>query len=459
MKRITLVVAIIVLTLVVPSPAAAQSRYIVRTTGGLSSVLNLCNLLQCQVQGGLDGQVGQNFLVTSSNNILVNLINGTLNFVESLLGIVSIEADRLMPIPQPSLSGGIPSGLYDTAPVNYYGTVAWHGYAAQPAAQIIRLQDAQNGFRIGGTGVVAVIDTGVDVNHPVLQAVLLPGYDFTRNQPGASEWLDVSGLQNGNDTDDSQSQAQGPVVVQQSTAAVLDQSTAAVLDGGPYSAFGHGTMTTGLVHLVAPKAQILPLKAFSSNGTGYLSNIVAALYYAVQHHANVVNMSFDLTSSSPALTQAAAYANKAGVVLVAAAGNESTSAPVYPAALNNYVAGIASTTNWDSRSSFSNFGSTDVWIAAPGENIISTFPGGTYASASGTSFSSPITAGTVALMLSAKSSSLNQSQASSALSHAIKLTPDLNHGRLDVYQAVSAWVNSSGSTSGSGSGSCFLLCL
>jgi len=456
MKRITLVVAILVLTLVVPSPAAAQNRYIVRTTGGLSSVLNLCNLLQCQVQGGLDGPVGQNFLVTSSNNILVNLINGTLNFVESLLGIVSIEADRLMPIPQPSLSGGIPSGLYDTAPVNYYGTVVWHGYAAQPAAQIIRLQDAQNGFRISGTGVVAVIDTGVDINHPVLQAVLLPGYDFTRNQPGASEWLDVSGVQSGND---SQSQEQGPVVVQQSTAAVLDQSTAAVLDGGPYSAFGHGTMTTGLVHLVAPKAQILPLKAFSSNGTGYLSNIVAALYYAVQHHANVVNMSFDLTSSSPALTQAAAYASKAGVVLVAAAGNESTSAPVYPAALNNYVAGIASTTNWDSRSSFSNFGSTDVWIAAPGENIISTFPGGTYASSSGTSFSSPITAGTVALMLSAKSSSLNQSQASSALSHAIKLTPDLNHGRLDVYQAVSAWVNSSGSSSGSGSGSCFLVCL
>jgi thermitase len=458
MKRITLVVAMIVLALVVPSPAAAQSRYIVRTTGGLSSVLNLCNLLQCQVQGGLDGQVGQTFLVTSSNNILVNLVNGTLNLVESLLGIVSIEADRLMPIPQPSVSG-IPSGLNDKAPVNYYGTVVWHGYAAQPAAQIIRLQDAQNGFRISGTGVVAVIDTGVDVNHPVLQAVLLPGYDFTRNQPGASEWLDVSGLQNGNDNDDSQSQEQGPVVVQQSTAAVLDQSTAAVLDGGPYSAFGHGTMTTGLVHLVAPKAKILPLKAFSSNGTGYLSNIVAALYYAVQHHANVVNMSFDLTSSSPALTQAAAYANKAGVVLVAAAGNESTSAPVYPAALNSYVAGIASTTDWDSRSSFSNFGSTDVWIAAPGENIISTFPGGTYASSSGTSFSSPITAGTVALMLSAKSSSLNQSQASSALSHAIHLTPDLNHGRLDVYQAVSAWVNNSGSTTGSGSGSCFLLCL
>jgi subtilisin family serine protease len=438
MKRITLIVAMIVLTLGAAKPAAAQNRYIVRTNGGLSSVLNLCNLLKCQVQGGLDGQVGQTFLVTSSNNLLGNLVNGALNLVESLLGIVSIEADRILPIPQAPLPN-IPSGLYDTAPVNYYGTIAWHGYVAQPATQIIRLADAQNGFRIGGTGIVAVIDTGVDVNHPVLYPVLLPGYDFTRNQPGASEWLDVSGLQNGYiDTD---TQDQQPGYVQQSTAAVLDQSTAAVLDGKDYTAFGHGTMTSGLIHLVAPKAKILPLKAFSSDGTGYLSNIVAALYYAVQHKANVVNMSFDLASSSPSLNQAVVYANKAGVVLVAAAGNESTNAAVYPAALNSYVVGIASTTNWDSRSTFSNYGAVDVWIAAPGENIVSTFPGGTYASASGTSFSSPIVAGTVSLMLSAKQQSVNQSQASRALSNAQQLTPDLNHGRLNVYQAISAWVN------------------
>ena len=457
MKRTAIILALVLITLTTPNPAAAQNRYIVRTTGGLSSVLNLCNLLQCQVQGSLDGSVGQNFLVTSSNNLLANLVNGALNLVESLLGIVSVEADRLLPIPQPSL-GSVPSGLYDNSPVNYYGSVVWHGYAAQPAAQIIRLQDAQNGFRIAGNGIVAVIDTGVDVNHPVLQAVLLPGYDFTRNQPGASEWLDVTGMQTG--YTDAGTQNQQPAFVQQSTAAVLDQSTAAVLDGSPYVAFGHGTMTSGLVHLVAPKAQILPLKAFSANGTGYLSNIVAALYYAVQHKANVVNMSFDLASSSPSLTQAVSYANKAGVVLVAAAGNENTSAAVYPAALNGSVVGIASTTNWDARSSFSNYGSTDVWIAAPGENIVSTYPGGTYASSSGTSFSSPIVAGTVSLMLSAKQQSLNQSQAASALSHAQALTStsNLNHGRLDAYQAVSAWVNASGSTSGSGSGSCLLLC-
>lgn len=445
MKRGLLILAVlVVISAVAVQPVAAQNRYIVRTTGGLTSVLNLCLSAGCQVQGSLDGSVGQTYLVTSTGNLITNLLNGTLNLVETLLGIKSIEADRLLPIPQKPI-GNIPPGLNDRTPVNYYGALVWHGYAAQPAAQIIRLSDAQQGFNISGTGVVALIDTGVDTSHPVLQQVLLPGYDFTRNQPGASEWLDVPQLQNSDS--DGNSNEQNTVIVQQSSAAILDQSSAAILDGGPYSAFGHGTMTAGLVHLVAPKSKILPLKAFSSDGTGYLSNIVAALYYAVQHKANVVNMSFDVSTPSAALSQAVSYANQSGVVLVAAAGNESTSAPVYPAALNGNVMGIASTTNWDARSSFSNYGNTDVWIAAPGEYIISTFPGGTYASASGTSFSSPLVAGTAALMLNAKPS-LTQANASSALSHAIRLTPDLHNGRLDVYQAVSAWVNSTSGSQG-----------
>src|SRR6267143_296611 len=447
MKRITIIVAMIVLMCAAAKPAAAENRYIVQSSGGLLSVLNLCSLLGCQVQGSLDGPVGQTYLVTSVGN----LITGALTFVESLLGIVSIEADRLLPVPQQKLPS-IPSGLYDTSPVKYYGTVVWHGYAAQPAAQIIRLTDAQNGFGIAGKGIVAVIDTGVDPNHPVLYPVLLKGYDFTRNQPGASEWLDVSST----GLNPAGTLTGQPAIVQQSSAAILDQSSAAILDGSPYVAFGHGTMTSGLVHLVAPNAKILPLKAFSANGTGNLSNIVSALYYAVQNKANVVNMSFDLSYPSPALSQAISYANKAGVVLVAAAGNENTSARVYPASISGSVVGIASTTDWDARSSFSNYGTADVWIAGPGENVISTYPGGTYGSESGTSFSAPLVAGTVALMLSAKQP-LNQSQAASALSHAIRLTPDLNHGRLDAYQAVTAWVNGS-SASGSGSGSCFLFC-
>jgi subtilisin family serine protease len=200
-------------------------------------------------------------------------------------------------------------------------------------------------------------------------------------------------------------------------------------------------MTCGLVHLVAPSAKILPLKAFSSSGTGYLSNIEAALYYAAQNKANIINMSFDLPTNSPSLTKAVSYAHSAGLILVAAAGNESTSAPVYPAAFAGQVVGIASTTDGDTRSSFSNYGATDVWIAAPGEYVVSTYPGGTYASASGTSFSAPLAAGTVALFQSAQPG-LTQSNAAKALSHAQVLTPDLNYGRLDVYQAVVAWTAS-----------------
>src|SRR5258708_21412267 len=142
------------------NPAAAQNRYIVRTTGGLSSVLNLCSLVGCQVQGSLDGNINQTFLVTSSTNIVVNLLNFTVNLAESLLGIQSIEPDNLLPVPQTKINS-ISSGLYDTTLVKYYGTLVTHGYAAQPAANIIRLTDAQNGFGIGGTGIVAVIDNGV----------------------------------------------------------------------------------------------------------------------------------------------------------------------------------------------------------------------------------------------------------------------------------------------------------
>lgn len=438
MKRvIPSLVMLALLATVGVRPASAQSRYIVRTNKGLNSVLNLCLFANCQVQGSLDGQIGQTYLVTSTGNLISNLLNGTVNLLESLLGITSIEADRLLPLPQQPLTS-IPSTLSNNSPVNYYGAVVISGYVNQPATQIIRLSDAQQGFNLTGTGIVAVIDTGVDTTHPVLYPVLLPGYDFTRNQAGASEFLDVPQL----DPSNVQGGAQQPVLVQQSSAAILDQSSAAILDGGPYSAFGHGTMTTGLVHLAAPRAKILPLKAFSANGTGYLSNIVAALYYAVQHQANIVNMSFDLPTASPSLNQAVSYANQNGLILVAAAGNESTSSPVYPAALNSSVMGIASTSNTDQLSSFSNYGSTDVWIAAPGEYVTSTYPGGTYAAASGTSFSSPLVAGTTALLMQAKPS-LTQSGAATAFTHAIVLTPNLNHGRLDAYQAVTAWVNGS----------------
>jgi subtilisin family serine protease len=450
MKRAILSITLL-LAFLAATPASADNRYIVRTTGGLSSVLNLCLSAGCQVQGSLDGPVGQTYLVTSAGNLIANLLNGVVNLLEALLGIQSIEPDQILPIPQVPISN-VPAGLYDTAPVNYYGTVVWHGYAAQPATHIIRLTDAQRGFNISGTGIVADIDTGVDPNHPVLRPVLLPGYDFTRNQPGGSEMNDLPG---GEPSTESSCESCTSGVVEQHSIAMVDQHSIAMVDQPGFEAFGHGTMVAGVLHLVAPNAKILPLKAFRPDGTGNLADIIHAIYYATQNHATVVNMSFDLSAPSQALSQAVSYANQAGVILVASAGNESTSARVYPAAFSGHVVGVASTTDWDARSSFSNYGTADVWIAAPGEYVISTFPGGSYASGSGTSFSSPLVAGTAALLLNAKPS-LNQTKAASALSHAIQLTPDLNHGRLDVYQAVSAWVNGSSSTTSSGS--CFLFC-
>jgi len=226
-------------------------------------------------------------------------------------------------------------------------------------------------------------------------------------------------------------------VVNQSTAAVLDQSTAAVLDGTPYAAFGHGTMVLGVIHLVAPKAELMPLKAFHSDGTGYLSDIVRAVYYAVQNGANVINMSFDFMTPSQEMKLAMTYAEQQNVVSVASAGNDGKEEIVYPAAYTDTVMGVASTSDVDTRSSFSNYGDALVWVAAPGEAIVTTYPFGSYAAGWGTSFSAPFVSGGVALLLGVNTN-LNESSAKQALAHAIWISPDLNNGRVDLYQAVGA---------------------
>src|ERR1700738_876746 len=122
MKRNLLILAVLI-SVAGSRPAAAQNRYIIRTSGGLSSVLNLCLSAGCQVQGSLDGSVGQTYLVTSTGNLLQALVGGVVNLLEALLGIQSIEPDRALPIPLPPVHNA-PYGLTDTALVNYYGTLA-----------------------------------------------------------------------------------------------------------------------------------------------------------------------------------------------------------------------------------------------------------------------------------------------------------------------------------------------
>jgi thermitase len=217
-------------------------------------------------------------------------------------------------------------------------------------------------------------------------------------------------------------------------AAVVDQSTANKLNNQQYAAFGHGTMVSGIVHLVAPAATILPLKSFGPDGSGYTSDILRAVYFAVRSNARVINMSFSLPQSSAEFSKSIQYAAKTNVICVAAAGNNASSVPVYPAAYSTVI-GVASTTNNDVRSSFSNYGTPMVWVAAPGEGIVTTYPYGTYAAAWGTSFSAPFVTGTAALLLQA-ASSMNPTSVAAAIAHAQRLTPDLGNGRLDIVNAL-----------------------
>jgi len=407
------------------SPASADNRFIVRDPSGLASLQQVCLVLGCQISGGLDGSLGKLFLVTAPDFIDPNAFLQTLR---SQPGITHVELDALLKVMQ-AAAAAPPSGLWDNTPVVYFGVIVIHGYVSQPAISIIRLPDTQTTFSVSGAGTVAVIDTGVDPTHPVLQSVLVPGYDFTRNIAGsASELPDVNQSSNGSGA--------SPAMVNQESAAILDPVSALNLGQPQYQAFGHGTMVSGIVHLVAPTAYIMPLKAFKADGTGYLSDILRAIYFAVQNGARVINMSFSFSTFSHEAADAIKFATRHQVICVASAGNDGKEEIVYPAALAD-VMGVASTTNNDTLSTFSNYGADLVWVAAPGEGIITTYPFGTFGAGWGTSFSAPFVSGAAALLLSV-SPSFNEASAESSLAHAVWISPDLGNGRMDLYQAVSA---------------------
>jgi hypothetical protein len=431
------------------SSARADTSVIVRTTN-LSALQALCLLpTTCTLVGNLDGTLGQVFLVTTPLPLtnLLGLLNG-------VLGFVGAEVDQAL-----TLVGGLnlvptpldPTLMSDRSPVVYppgSSTTAWNSYVNQPAVSVVEVQTAQSQFQVTGTGIVADIDTGVDPNHPVLKSVLLQGYDFTRNQPGGSEMND---LPSSFGTPSCTTTCSGPAQVNQSSAAILDQSSAAILDTSQNSAFGHGTMVLGIIHLVAPTAELLPLKAFKSNGTANLSDILRAIYYAVQKgNANVINMSFDTTTSSTELKNALDYANQLGLTCVASAGNDGAQEIVYPAALPNDVMGVASvgstTATEGTRSSFSNFGNSIVWVAAPGEQIVTTYPFSTYATGWGTSFSAPFVSGGAAL-LHALRTAITESESATAVANAAPLSESgMGKGRLDLVPALHSLSGGGGGT-------------
>lgn len=172
---------------------------------------------------------------------------------------------------------------------------------------------------------------------------------------------------------------------------------------------GHGTHVAGIagaatnngvgVAGVAYSSPIIPVKALDSNGSGSYASIANGIAWAVQKGAKVINMSLGGTGFSLTLCDAVTSALNSGVVVVAAAGNSGNSVPSYPAACSGAI-GVAATDSNDGVASFSNYGSPNVFVSAPGVSIYSTYLNSSYAALSGTSMATPFVTGLATVLMS-----------------------------------------------------------
>lgn len=227
-----------------------------------------------------------------------------------------------------------------------------------------------------GAGVtVAVIDTGVQGTHPDLAgAVATNGTDFVAAGDGTNDL-------NGHGT-----------------------HVAGILGARDQDVGGIGG---------APMVTILPVRVLNANGAGSYSAVMNGIDYAVAHGADVISMSLGGTGSDPFLAQKISDAISAGVVVVAAAGNDGSCNALYPAAYPGVIAVAATEVNSDTLATFSQRG-PNVDIAAPGRNIWSTVPTSNYGQKSGTSMATPFVSAAAALVL-AKCPSYTPAQVESRL--------------------------------------------
>jgi subtilisin family serine protease len=380
--------------------------------------------------------------------------------VSAMVGRTPIVSDDNQPvrINRGNARGNGPSGTTSVSLggwVNYYGALAPRIYTEQSAVSQIELKNALVGAT--GKGVrVAVIDTGIDFKHPFFPpGSLLPGRNYVGRTPIPSEYDDPVLSQSTLDLTTLEQSSQDLITLEQSTVDVvtLEQSSVdlitlekANIDWQQVSSiapmFGHGTTTAGLVHLVAPRAQIIPLKAFDSSGAGSEWMIVQAILDAVDMGADVINMSFASPHRSQVVEDAIKFAASRGVALAAAAGNGNEETLTYPAALAD-VMGVAAVTEKDVKASFSNYG-TYVDISSPGVDLITAYPGG-LARVSGTSDSTPLVAGVLAL---AKDNGTTSSQLRDRVLKAVDPIKDplyskgkLGSGRVNAAKAVNGGSN------------------
>ena len=204
---------------------------------------------------------------------------------------------------------------------------------------------------------VAVVDTGIDLSHPDLKDNIKGGYNA------------ISPLKSANDDN------------------------------------GHGTHVAGIIGAidntigvigVGPQIDLYSVKVLDRRGSGYLSDVIEGLDWAIANGMQVVNMSLGTSADVQSFHEAVQRVNQAGIVQVAAAGN-SGGAVIYPAAYPEVIA-VSATDNTDTIASWSSRG-PEIDLAAPGVSIYSTYKGQTYKALSGTSMASPHVAGTVALVL------------------------------------------------------------
>lgn len=287
------------------------------------------------------------------------------------------------PLPDPEQLPDAPPGEIERLP-----DVAYFGGSNEWGLNSVGAPEAWAAGFTGEGITVAVIDTGVDLDHPDLAGNL-----FVNTGEVAGNGIDDDG--NGFVDD-------------------VHGYDFANRDADPNDVHGHGTHVAGTIAAldngfgatgVAPDATLLPIKVLGDNGSGSSFDVAAGIRYAADMGADVINLSLGGGYSS-VIESAIAYAGSVGSFVVAAAGNEYSSVPGFPAQFSGSYDNVISVGAHDSRDAIGAFSnqvgsSGAVQIDAPGVGVFSTYVGGGFASMSGTSMAAPHVAGLAALTLAA----------------------------------------------------------
>ena len=296
------------------------------------------------------------------------------------------------------------SGLVEYAEPNYiYHTMVVPNdtrYSEQWSHQKMQSELGWNIERGNPNITIAIVDTGVDWNHP----------DIAANIWNNTDEIPDNGIDDDNNgyIDD----VRGWDFVDTNYSCYQGEDCR-VRDNNPMDFHGHGTHCSGIAAAVSNNSigiagvcwycKIMPARAGYVDGDGYGvledADSAAAIVYAADNGANVISMSWGGYEESALIKDALNYAYSKNVVLVAAAGNEANNfVGLYPASYENVISVVASTST-DTKADFSNFGLRSD-VSAPGEYILSTLPNNSYAAWSGTSMATPHVAGLAGLILS-----------------------------------------------------------